>query len=166
MGGSWNRISGTFSHPAVAIESRIRVLGFRCAETANSAVSSARADVLPHCWVRKRESMTRRVNLHANFNSNFLVIYWNMQDTALTRQLRWTEGNSFSKHPMFLGPTVLLQPSCLFGHACKLCWHRQIKPGAMKSRSQTLHVPYIGALIVRIGFWGPLCYNYNQEPPK
>ena len=24
----------------------------------------------------------------------------------------------------------------------------------------------IGALIIRTGFWGPLCYNYNKEPPK
>ena len=21
-------------------------------------------------------------------------------------------------------------------------------------------------LIIRIGFWGPLYYNYNKEPPK
>ena len=26
--------------------------------------------------------------------------------------------------------------------------------------------PNIGALIIRIGFWGPLCYDYNKEPPK
>ena len=24
----------------------------------------------------------------------------------------------------------------------------------------------IRALIIRIGFWGPLCYNYKKEPPK
>ena len=24
----------------------------------------------------------------------------------------------------------------------------------------------IGALIIRIGFWGPLYYNYGKEPPK
>ena len=24
----------------------------------------------------------------------------------------------------------------------------------------------IGALLIRIGFWGPLYYNYNKEPPK
>ena len=24
----------------------------------------------------------------------------------------------------------------------------------------------IGALIIRIGFWGPVYYNYNKEPPK
>ena len=24
----------------------------------------------------------------------------------------------------------------------------------------------IGALIIRIGFWGPLYYNCNKEPPK
>ena len=23
----------------------------------------------------------------------------------------------------------------------------------------------IGALIIRIGFWGPLYYDYNKEPP-
>ena len=26
--------------------------------------------------------------------------------------------------------------------------------------------PNIGALISRIGFWGPLCFNYNKDPPK
>ena len=26
--------------------------------------------------------------------------------------------------------------------------------------------PNIGALIIRTGFWGPLYYNYNKEPPK
>ena len=24
----------------------------------------------------------------------------------------------------------------------------------------------VGALILRIGSWGPLYYNYNKEPPK
>ena len=24
----------------------------------------------------------------------------------------------------------------------------------------------IGALIIRIGFWGPVYYTYNKEPPK
>ena len=24
----------------------------------------------------------------------------------------------------------------------------------------------VGASIIRIGFWGPLYYNYNKEPPK
>ena len=24
----------------------------------------------------------------------------------------------------------------------------------------------IGALIIRIGFWGPVYYNSNEEPPK
>ena len=24
----------------------------------------------------------------------------------------------------------------------------------------------IGALIIGIGFWGPLYYDYNKEPPK
>ena len=26
--------------------------------------------------------------------------------------------------------------------------------------------PNIGAFTFRIGFWGPLYYNYNKEPPK
>ena len=26
--------------------------------------------------------------------------------------------------------------------------------------------PTIGALIIRIRFWGPLYYDYNKEPPK
>ena len=26
--------------------------------------------------------------------------------------------------------------------------------------------PTIGALQIRIGFWGPLYYNYNKDPPK
>ena len=25
---------------------------------------------------------------------------------------------------------------------------------------------HVGALIIRIRFWGPLYYNYNKEPPK
>ena len=24
----------------------------------------------------------------------------------------------------------------------------------------------VGALIIRIGFWGPLYYNYDKEPPE
>ena len=24
----------------------------------------------------------------------------------------------------------------------------------------------VGAIVIRIGFWGVLCYNYNKEPPK
>ena len=28
----------------------------------------------------------------------------------------------------------------------------------------TVPWPNVGALIIRIGFWGPICYNYNQEP--
>ena len=27
-------------------------------------------------------------------------------------------------------------------------------------------VDNIGALIIRIGFWGPLHYSYDKEPPK
>ena len=26
--------------------------------------------------------------------------------------------------------------------------------------------PNIEALIIRIGFWGPIDYNYSKEPPK
>ena len=29
-----------------------------------------------------------------------------------------------------------------------------------------LFVVNVGALIFRIGFWGPLYYNSNKEPPK
>ena len=25
---------------------------------------------------------------------------------------------------------------------------------------------YVGALIIRIGFWGPLYYSYNKEPSQ
>ena len=31
---------------------------------------------------------------------------------------------------------------------------------------QGRHRGNIGALIIRIEFWGPLYYNYNKEPPK
>ena len=24
----------------------------------------------------------------------------------------------------------------------------------------------IGALLIRIGFWGIICYNYNEEPTR
>ena len=27
-------------------------------------------------------------------------------------------------------------------------------------------VDNIGALIIRIGFWGPVHYSYDKEPPK
>ena len=39
------------------------------------------------------------------------------------------------------------------GHQSSCCSHRQFEP-------------YIEALIIRIGFWGPLYYSYNKEPPK
>ena len=35
-----------------------------------------------------------------------------------------------------------------------------------ESRSETGFFCTIGALIISIGFWGPLNYNYNKEPPK
>ena len=37
-----------------------------------------------------------------------------------------------------------------------------------RNRSKTLlqHDHDIGALIIRIGFWGILYYSYNKEPPK
>ena len=43
----------------------------------------------------------------------------------------------------------------------------EICEGRMSSQiaPQTLE-PTIGALIIRIGFWGPLYYKYNKEPPK
>ena len=28
------------------------------------------------------------------------------------------------------------------------------------------YIGALGALIIRIGFWGPLYYNYSKEPPK
>ena len=31
---------------------------------------------------------------------------------------------------------------------------------------QPLWAHNVGALLVRIGCWGPLYYNYNKEPPK
>ena len=31
---------------------------------------------------------------------------------------------------------------------------------------QILKATYTGALIIRNGFWGPLYYTYNTEPPK
>ena len=30
----------------------------------------------------------------------------------------------------------------------------------------TIELRTIGALIIRLRFWGPLYYNYNKEPPK
>ena len=27
-------------------------------------------------------------------------------------------------------------------------------------------VAIIGAIIIRLGFWGPVYYRYNKEPPK
>ena len=47
---------------------------------------------------------------------------------------------------------------------------RRIKLGeaapAQRGSSQGLEGLDIGALIIRIGFWGPLYYNDNKEPPE
>ena len=37
---------------------------------------------------------------------------------------------------------------------------------AYKPHCKSLKILTIGALIVRIGFWGPLCYKYKKEPPQ
>ena len=34
------------------------------------------------------------------------------------------------------------------------------------SIGDTIRVQGLGALIIRIGFWGPLYYNYDKEPSK
>ena len=40
------------------------------------------------------------------------------------------------------------------------------KPEAFRNlHPRSLH-PNIGALIIRIGCWGPLCYSYTKEPPQ
>ena len=33
-------------------------------------------------------------------------------------------------------------------------------------RVRCCHLRNVGALIIRIRFWGPLYYNHNKEPPK
>ena len=37
---------------------------------------------------------------------------------------------------------------------------------ALSGELKGLGIVNIGSLIIRIGFGGPLCYNYNKEPPK
>ena len=34
------------------------------------------------------------------------------------------------------------------------------------SPKSTAPEPKKGAIMIRIGFWGPLSYNYNKEPPE
>ena len=52
--------------------------------------------------------------------------------------------------------------------ACQVRLRRSIWPlGAFLEPSAALMLGFsIGALIIIIGFWGPLFYNYNKEPPK
>ena len=53
-----------------------------------------------------------------------------------------------------------------------LAWKPELKNGILMCYSlgaATCEYPgvsNIGALISRIGFWGPLYYDYNKEPPK
>ena len=77
----------------------------------------------------------------------------------------------------FLDPGPVFKDSCtllemLFftaqPNALKLCIPQCLKPIWIRSlRSSGLgtvcHI--IGALKIRIGFWGPLHYNYDQAPP-
>ena len=35
-----------------------------------------------------------------------------------------------------------------------------------KDGNEETYMRNIGALIIRIGFWGPLYYKYNKEPQK
>ena len=44
-----------------------------------------------------------------------------------------------------------------------LTLHQTLSP---KPETPNLQTTNIGVLMVRIGFWGPLYYNYNKEPPK
>ena len=38
--------------------------------------------------------------------------------------------------------------------------------GAESTKSSAVKRLKLGALAIRIGFWGPPYYNYNKEPPK
>ena len=42
----------------------------------------------------------------------------------------------------------------------------QLKTGRYHSSTSGARTvrDHVGALIIRIGFWGPLYYNYNKEP--
>ena len=53
-------------------------------------------------------------------------------------------------------------PLPLYGPSCPQQGRDEKLAGNYLSRAQTNKA----ALIIRIGFWGPLYYNYNEEPPK
>ena len=44
--------------------------------------------------------------------------------------------------------------------------HRDCKGIKLQIAQTSIERITIGALVRRIGFWGPLYYNYNKEPPK
>ena len=68
-------------------------------------------------------------------------------------------------------PNLSLHQQCLTPQAAGLerCtkaaaeWCEQMGPRDLEDRVLGFN---IGALIIRIGFWGPLYYIYNKEPPK
>ena len=43
---------------------------------------------------------------------------------------------------------------------------RKANYGRRRRSTTTMAVTNVGALMIRIGFWGPVYYNYNKEPPK
>ena len=59
---------------------------------------------------------------------------------------------------------------CLADNACTT--HRYNDCAVQELRLRLIHIIsalqhlMLGALIIRIGFGGPLYYNYNKEPPK
>ena len=53
---------------------------------------------------------------------------------------------------------------CLAGHAP--CPERTISLRRVDAGHFEDGCANIGALIIRIGFWGPLYYKYNKDPPK
>ena len=49
------------------------------------------------------------------------------------------------------------------GEPTKVHGMRMIHVGIVSATPQE---STLGALIIRIGFWGPLYYTYNKEPPQ
>ena len=66
--------------------------------------------------------------------------------------------------------------SCLrkrFGAICSGFMHKGFgmpSDEVLRHETQSIILKFrlsnIGALIIRIGFWGPVYYTYNKEPPK
>ena len=79
---------------------------------------------------------------------------------------------SGSTHPTT--PNCNEETGCFVGPAIGTRLKLDSKDGSMKNErlagsipaTLTKQRPNIGALIIRIRFWGPLYYNFNQEPPK